>query len=91
MLFIKNCSPSFSLVLLVSEDCEETVWTGPRSLDLESLFRKVVGPVGVRAGFWIGGGLVVVGCGEGGRCFIAAGEGGRILGLCLLKESASCV
>lgn len=79
-LLTENCSPSFSLVLLESEDCGDTAWTGHRSLDLESLFRKVGGPVGVRAGFWIGGGL---GWGDGGRCFIAPGEGGRVLELCL--------
>lgn len=83
--FIKseNCSPSLSLVLLLSEDCGAMGWTGHSSLDLESLFRKVGGPVGVRAGFWMGGGLVDVGWGDGGRCFIAPGEGGRVLELCL--------
>lgn len=54
-------------------------------MDLEFLFRKVGGPAGAR-GFWMGGGLVEVGWGDGGRCFIAPGEGGRILGLCLHKE-----
>lgn len=54
------------------------------SLDLESLFRKVGGPVGVRACFCMGGGLeAVAGWGEGGRCFMAAGEGGRALEFCL--------
>lgn len=51
----------------------------------------MVGPVGVRAGFWMGGGFVDVGCGDGGRCFIAAGEGGRILGFCLLEERVAFV
>lgn len=85
ILITHNCSPSFSLVLLVSEDCEPTAWAGHRSLDLESLLRKVGGPVGVRAGFWIGGGLADMGWGDGGR-FIAPGEDGRVLGLCLLEE-----
>lgn len=58
-------------------------------MDLESLFRKVGGPVGVRAGFCIGGGLAVIGWGDGGRCFIAAGEGGRALEFCLEIEIAS--
>lgn len=44
------------------------------------------GPVGVRAGFWIGGGLADVGWGDGGRCFIAPGEGGRVLEFCLQDE-----
>lgn len=57
--------------------------TGPRSFDLESRFRKVGGPAGVSAGFWMGGGLVDAGWGDGGLCFVAAGEGGRILGACL--------
>lgn len=52
-------------------------------MDFESLFRKVGGPVGVRAGFWIGGGLADVGWGDGGRCFIAPGEDGRVLEFCL--------
>ena len=68
-----------SLVLLESEGCGERAWTGNISFDLESLFRKVGGPVGVRAGFWIGGGLAAAGWGDGGRCFIAPGEGGRVL------------
>lgn len=68
-----------SLVLLESEDCGDTAWTRHRSLDLESLFLKVGGPVGVRAGFWIGGGLAA---GDGGR-FAPAGEGGRVLEFCL--------
>lgn len=59
-------------------------------MDLESLFRRVGGPVGVRAGFWIGGGLADAGWGDGGRCFIALGEGGRVLGLCLKGQSVSC-
>lgn len=41
------------------------------------------GPVGVRAGFWMGGGLADAGWGDGGRCFIAPGEGGRVLEFCL--------
>lgn len=55
-------------------------------MDLESLFLSVGGPVGVRAGFWIGGGFADVGWGDGGRCFVEDGEGGRILGLCLLED-----
>lgn len=35
------------------------------------------------SGFWMGGGLDGIGCGDGGRCFAVPGEGGRILGLCL--------
>lgn len=47
---------------------------------MEFLFRRVGGPVGVSAGFWIGGGLD--GCGDGGRCFRAPGDGGRAFELC---------
>lgn len=61
------------------------------SLVLESLFRKVGGPVGVRAGFCIGGGLADVGWGDGGRCFIAPGEGGRPLEFCLREEIVTWV
>ncbi|TNN72746.1 hypothetical protein EYF80_017030 [Liparis tanakae] len=43
----------------------------------------VGGPVGVSAGFWMGGGLADAGWGDGGRCFIALGEGGRVLEFCL--------
>ena len=67
-----------------SPDSGDTAWTGHRSLGLESLLRKVGGPVGVRAGFWMGGGLADVGAGDGGRCF-PPGEGGRVRGLCLWK------
>ena len=83
LLKTENCSPSFSLVFVASEDCGATAWTGNISLDLESLFRRVGGPVGVRACFWVGGGLVDEGWGDGGRCFIAPGEGGRVFELCL--------
>lgn len=55
-------------------------------MDLESLFRKVGGPVGVRAGFCIGGGLVDVDWGDAGRCFIVEGDGGRALEVCLKEE-----
>lgn len=88
-LVTENCSPSLSLCLLESDDCGDKAWTGHRSLDLESLFRNVGGPVGVRAGFCIGGGLADVGWGDGGRCFMAAGEGGRVLEFCL-KEAIVC-
>lgn len=91
VLITEKCSPSLSLVLLESEDCGATAWTGHSSLDLESLFRKVGGPVGVRAGFWMGGGLADIGWGDGGRCFIAPGEGGRVLGFCLLEENVRVV
>ena len=51
---------------------------GDMSLGLESLLRRVGGPVGVRAGLWMGGGLeAVCGWGEGGRCFSPEGDGGR--------------
>lgn len=50
-------SPSLSLLLLDSAASRDIAWTGLMSLVLESLFRKVGGPVGVRAGFCIGGGL----------------------------------
>lgn len=76
-----------SLVLLESEDCEATGRPGHRSLVFESRFRKVGGPVGVRDGFWMGGGLVDAGWGDGGRCFSAPGEDGRVLGPCLSKEN----
>lgn len=72
-------SPSLSFFLPESDDCRDTAWPEHRSLDFESLFRNVGGPVGVRAGFCIGGGLADVDWGDGGRCFIAAGEGGRVL------------
>lgn len=75
-----------SLLLLDSDVCGDTAGTGHRSLDLESLFRKVGGPVGVRAGFCIGGGLVDVDWGDAGRCFIVEGDGGRALEFCLKKE-----
>lgn len=55
-------------------------------MDLESLFRKVGGPVGVRAGFCIGGGLVDVDWGDAGRCFIVEGDGGRALEFGLEEE-----
>ncbi len=84
-------SPSLSLVLLDSEGCGDKAWTGPESLDLESLFRRVGGPVGVRAGFWMGGGLADVGWGDGGRLFIAPGDGGRVLEFCLKEEIESCL
>lgn len=62
---------------------------GIMSLDLESLFRKVVGPGGVSACFCMGGGLeAAAGWGDGGRCFIAAGEGGRALEFCLKDENS---
>lgn len=83
--FCQN-SPSLSLLLLDSDVCGDTGGTGHRSLDLESLFRKVGGPVGVRAGFCIGGGLVDVDWGDAGRCFIVEGDGGRALEFCLKKE-----
>lgn len=57
---------------------------GIMSLVLESLFRKVCGPVGVSDCFCIGGGFEAAAlCGDGGRCFEAAGEGGRALEFCL--------
>lgn len=74
------------MLLLDSDGWGETAWTGHRSLDLESLFRKVGGPVGVRAGFCIGGGLVDVDWGDAGRCFIVEGDGGRALEFCLKEE-----
>lgn len=86
ILITESSSPSLSLVLLESDDCVDTAWTGHRSLDLESLFLKVGGPVGVRAGFWMGGGLADAGWGDGGRCFIAPGEGGRVLEFCLRED-----
>lgn len=64
---------SLSLVLPGSGEEAATGWTEHRSL--EFLFRRVGGPVGVSAGFWMGGGLD--GCGDGGRCFSAPGDGGR--------------
>lgn len=79
-------SLSLSLLLLDSACCGDKAWTGHRSLDLESLFLKVGGPVGVRAGFCIGGGLVDVDWGEAGRCFIVEGDGGRALEFCLKEE-----
>lgn len=69
-LHTKLCSRSFSplspsLVLavgtglgaVVSGDCGATGIMGDISFGLESLLRIVGGPVGVRAGFWMGGGL----------------------------------
>lgn len=47
------------LGVLVSGDCGVTGIMGDISFGLESLLRRVGGPVGVRAGFWIGGGLDV--------------------------------
>ena len=51
------------------------------------------GPVGVRAGFWMGGGLAaeaaVLGCGDGGRCFPTPGEGGREREPCLWEGNTS--
>lgn len=43
--------------MLVSGDCGATGTMGDISFGLESLLRRVGGPVGVRAGFWMGGGL----------------------------------
>lgn len=54
------------LVWGASGDWGATGWTGHRSFGLESLFRRVGGPVGVRAGLWMGGGLAEVGWGDGG-------------------------
>lgn len=87
MINCMNDSPSLSLLLLDSDGCGDKAWTGHRSLDLESLFRKVGGPVGVRAGFCIGGGLVDADWGDAGRCFIVEGDGGRALELCLKEET----
>lgn len=59
---------------------------GEPSFALESLLRRVGGPVGVRAGRWMGGGLGP-GCGDGdgdgdgGLCLAELGEGGRVRGL----------
>lgn len=83
-------SPSLSLLLLDSEACGDTAWTGHRSLDLESLFRRVGGPVGVRAGFCMGGGLLDEDWGDAGRCFIVEGDGGRALEFCLIEEIENC-
>ena len=71
------------LVWRVSEDWG-TGRTGPSSLDLECLFLSGGGPVGVRAGLWMGGGLADVVWGDGGRCLSPPGEEGRLRGLCLL-------
>lgn len=71
---------SFSLALLLSEEVAALGGGENISLDLESLLRK--GPVGVRAGFGMGGVLVEAVCGDGGRCLAAPGEGGRVLELC---------
>lgn len=85
-VWLSQDPPSLSLLLLDSEGCGDTAWTGHRSLDLESLFRKVGGPVGVRAGFCIGGGLVEEAWGDAGRCFIVEGDGGRALEFGLMEE-----
>lgn len=52
-------------------------------MGLGSRLRRVGGPVGVRAGRCMGGGLEAGGCGEEGRCLGPQGEGGRTRGLCL--------
>lgn len=74
------------LLWALSGDWGATGCTGHSSLGLESLLRRVGGPVGVSEGFWMGGGLAEVGWGDGGRCFIPPGDGGRLRGLSLAAE-----